>query len=251
MLSAERRNHILDLLQRDGRVQAADLASSLRVSEDTVRRDLRELADSGLIQRVHGGALLRSPAVGNYTARSQQASSAKVAVARAAAQLVHNGQVIVMDGGTTSLQVALHLPPDLRATIVTNSPPVAVALADHASLEIVLLGGVMYKESRVTMGAATVDALRDIRADVCLLGVCSLHPQAGISMPNIEEAYVKRAMIAGAGEVIALATAEKLGTAVPYVVGPITDLTHIVTEHSVPDDILQPYRAQGVTIVLG
>jgi DeoR/GlpR family transcriptional regulator of sugar metabolism len=249
MLTAERRQYILEALRRDGKVLATELSAALNVSEDTVRRDLRELAEAGLLQRVHGGALPRSPAAASFAIRQSQAPSAKAAIASAAAQLVRNGQVIVLDGGTTTLQVAQRLPLDLRATIVTNSPPIAVALAEHPTIEVIVIGGRLLKDSLVTVGAATLEALHMIRADLCMLGVCSLHPEIGISVPDLEEAHVKRAMIAGAAEVVALAGAEKLGTAVPYIVGPLSDLTHLVTERTVSDEMLAPYRAQGITIV--
>lgn len=251
MLTAERRQYILECLHRDGKVLANELSVSLQVSEDTIRRDLRELAADGLLQRVHGGALPRSPAAASYADRQRLAPAAKVAIARAAAHLVRNGQVVLLDGGTTTLQVAQQLPRSLRATVITNSPPIAVALAQHSDVEIIMIGGRLYKDSLVTIGAAVIETLRNVRADVCMLGVCSLHPEVGISVPDLEEAHVKRAMISGAAEVVALASAEKLGTAAPYVVGPLADLTHIVTERSVPDHILAPYRAQGITIIRG
>ena len=102
----------------------------------------------------------------------------------------------------------------------------------------------------VVVGLDTVTKLRTFRADLCLLGICSLHPEVGISAPDLEECYVKRAMIASAAEVVALASAEKLGTAAPYIVGPLSELTHLVTERSVPADVLDIYRALGITIVL-
>jgi DeoR/GlpR family transcriptional regulator of sugar metabolism len=251
MLTAERRQRILVVLRRDGKVHAGELSLALEVSEDTIRRDLRELAEVGLLQRVHGGALPSSPAAASYAARQQQAPSAKAAIAQAAVRQVRDGQVIILDGGTTALQVAQRLPLDLRATIITNSPPIAVALDEHPSVEVIVVGGRLYKQSLVTVGAVAVEALRAMRADLCMLGVCSLHPEAGISVPDLEESYVKRAMIAGAAEVVALASAEKLGTAAAYVVGPIGELTHLVTERGVSADILAPYRAAGVTVVQG
>ncbi len=249
MLTAERRQYILEALRRDGKVLATELSGALSVSEDTIRRDLRELADAGLLQRVHGGALPRSPAIASYAARQQQAPSAKAAIAQAAAQLVRSGQTVILDGGTTTLQVAQRLPPDLRATVITNSPPIASALAEHSEVEVILIGGRLYKHSLVTVGAATVEALRQVRADLCMLGICSLDLEDGISVPDYEEAHVKRAMIASAAEVVALASAEKLGTAAPYIVAPLSELTYLVTDRSVPEEVLAPYRAQGITVI--
>lgn len=249
MLTAERRQYILDALRRDGKVLASDLSAALNTSEDTIRRDLRELAEARLLQRVHGGALPRSPTTGSYAMRREQPSAAKSAIAQAAAQLVRHGHVVILDGGTTTLEIARRLPPDLRATIVTNSPPIVVALAEHPCVNVVIIGGQLAKEPLVAVGAATIEALHMIRADMCMLGTCGLHPEAGISVTVLEEAHVKRAMVAGAAEVIALATADKLGAAGPYIVGPISELTHIVTEKNLPEEMIAPYRALGITIV--
>src|SRR5579864_6271027 len=181
MLTAERRRSIMQALQRDGQVLASELSKTLHVSEDTIRRDLRELAASGRLQRVHGGALPRSPAIASFTERQQQAAGAKEAIAQAAIQFIRQDQVIILDGGTTPLQVAQHLRPDLRATMITHSPPIALALAEYESIEVILIGGKLNKRNLVTVGAAAVEAFRDIRADLCFLGVSSLHPEVGIT----------------------------------------------------------------------
>ena len=249
MLTAERRRSIMQTLQSDGKVLASELSKNLHVSEDTIRRDLRELAAAGELLRVHGGALPRLPSSARFTERQQQSSGTKVAIAQAAVRLIRQDQVIILDGGTTPLQVAQQLPHDLRATVITHSPPIALALAEHPSVEVIVIGGKLYKYEIVNVGAATVEAYRDIRADLCFLGISSIHPDVGISTLNLEEAYVKRAMIASAAEVVALTSAEKLGTAAPYIIGPLSDLTHLVTERSMPDEALAPYRARGVTIV--
>ncbi len=251
MLKEERQQSIMETLKRSGRVVASELSQRFSVSEDTIRRDLRELAEAGRLQRVHGGGLSRSPAEASYREREHHAPRAKESIARAAVRLVQPGQVIVLDGGTTTLAVAQRLPGELHATAITNSPLIAAELANHAGLEVVLLGGRLYKESMVTIGSAVVDALRGIHADLCMLGVCSLHPELGISVPNLEESGVKRAMIAGAEQVVALADAEKLGTASTYVVAPITALTYLVTEKSIPEETLDAYRASGVTVLKG
>ncbi len=110
MLKEERQQIIMETLRRDGKIIAADLSTAINVSEDTIRRDLRDLANAGLIQRVHGGALLRSPAGANYKERQYMSGDAKMAIARAAVTLVQNRQVIILDGGTTTLEIARRLP---------------------------------------------------------------------------------------------------------------------------------------------
>ena len=126
MLREERHYYILEHLRSEGRVQTLDLSRTLQVSEDTLRRDLRDLAAAGKLQRVHGGALPRSPAVGSVAERETQSAQPKQALATAAARLLQDGQVILLDGGSTNLQVARSLPRTLKATIVTSSPAIVI-----------------------------------------------------------------------------------------------------------------------------
>ena len=248
MLTAERRQAILGRLERDGKVVGSELVASLGVSEDTVRRDLRDLADQGLLQRVHGGALPAAQPTGSFARRLEIARERKAALAGAALPLLDGARVIVLDGGTTTLELARRLPPAFDGTIVTNSPPIAGALADHPRAEVVLVGGRLLKDAQVAVGAAAVDALRGVRADVCVLGICSLHPEVGVTTLDHDEAYVKRAMVACAGEVIALATADKLRTASPWVVSPLADVDHLVTDGDA--ELTRPYSAAGIDVVV-
>jgi DeoR/GlpR family transcriptional regulator of sugar metabolism len=247
VLTAERRQAILTWLERDGKVVASELVGALGVSEDTVRRDLRELAAHGLVQRVHGGALPPAPPAATFAQRLAIAPEAKAHLAEAALPLLDGAQVLLLDGGTTALELARRLPADRAMTVLTNSPPVAAELAAHPSAEVVLIGGRLLKVSQVTVGAPTVDALRQVRADVCVLGICSLHPELGVTALDHDEAHVKRAMVAASADVIALATADKLGTASPWLVAPLADLTHLVTDAG--DDLTAGYAAAGVGVV--
>jgi DeoR/GlpR family transcriptional regulator of sugar metabolism len=249
MLAAERRQYILECLQRDGRVLANDLSAELKVSEDTIRRDLREMASEGLLQRVHGGALRKSPALVNYKTREAHLTDQKMTVAKKAATLIQDGMVVLMGGGTTNVQTANFLPPTLKATIITHSPNAAVALADHPAVEIILLGGSLYKHARVTVGAEPIDKIRQIRADLCLLGICSLCPTSGISLQDYEESLIHRAMIDSSAEVAALASAEKMGTAAPFIVGGLDLLNYIITDSTLSEELLAPYRQFNLEIL--
>jgi DeoR/GlpR family transcriptional regulator of sugar metabolism len=248
LLSAERRQAILATLERDGKVVAARLVDELGVSEDTIRRDLRELAAQGLVQRVHGGALAPAPQPGTFADRSETCTAEKVALAQAAIGVLAGARVILLDGSTTNLELARRLPPERACTVLTNSPPIAAALAGHPSAEVVMIGGRLEKAAQVTVGATAVDFIRSVRADACVLGVCALHPEAGLSTDELEEAHVKRAMVAASADVIALATTDKLSAGSPYLVAPVAELTHLVAEAAAPDALVDPYRAAGVTV---
>jgi DeoR/GlpR family transcriptional regulator of sugar metabolism len=249
VLTDERRALILERLRTQGRVLAADLTAELDVSADTVRRDLRELDEAGLLRRVHGGALPRSGDAAPFQARARRAPEAKASIARRAAECVSDGQLVVLDGGTTTLEVARALRDDLRARVITTSPPIALALADHPGLEVTVVGGTLRPNSLVTVGAAAVDAFRLIRADVVFLGVCGLHPEIGVTTEDLEERHVKAAMIEGAAEVIALADHDKLGTAMSVVIAPLRAVTRLVTDADADDEALAPYRAAGIEVL--
>ena len=248
MLTRQRKQLILERLQRDGQVVAKHVSQELGLSEDTIRKDLRELAQEGRLQRVHGGALPSSPAVADYAGRQQLATSGKVAIGRTAARMIQAGQVILLDGGTTALQVAQHLPTELRATVVTHSPTIAVALVAHPTVEVVLIGGRLFKHSIVAVGAATIEALSHIRADVYFMGVTGIHAEAGLSTGDLEEAHVKRALMRSAADTIVLASAEKLNAASPFVIAPITEVSGLIVERDTPDAATAAYEKLGLTI---
>ncbi|WP_077035583.1 DeoR/GlpR family DNA-binding transcription regulator [Pelomonas sp. KK5] len=234
MLTAQRKQWLLARLAADGRLVAKDLAAELATSEDTIRRDLRELAAAGRLQRVHGGALPASAAMGDLRVREQVSVEDKVALGRAGAALVEEGQVVLLDGGTTALQVARHLRPGLRATIVTHSPTVAIEAAAHPQLEILMLGGRLFRHSMVNVGAAVIDAASRLRADLYFMGVTGVHPEAGLTTGDAEEAAVKRALHERAAETVVLASREKLLAASPFLVVPLAAASRVIVPADTP-----------------
>ena len=248
MLTAQRKTLILARLAADGQIVARTLAAELGTSEDTIRRDLRELSLAGKLQRVHGGALPASPAVGDLQARAQVSPQDKLALGRAGAALIRPGQVVILDGGTTAVQVARQLDPQLHATLVTHSPNVAVELAAHRHIEIIVLGGRLFRHSMVNVGAAVIDAAARLRADLYLMGVTGVHPEAGLSTGDAEEAAVKRALHERAAETVVLASAEKLMAASAFVVAPLAELSALVVPQRAPDRVLRALRQGGVVV---
>lgn len=248
MLTSQRKQFLTDRLQRDGQIVAKALSQELGVSEDTIRRDLREMAKAGLLMRVHGGALPASPAMGDLETRQTILPAQKIAIGRAAASIVQPGQVVVLDGGTTAIQVARHLPLTLSATVVTHSPSIAVELSEHPNIEVIMLGGRLYRHSMVGTGASTLEAIGRIRADLYFMGVCSVHPTAGLSTGNYEEAVIKRALCQASAETIVLASSEKVATASPYIVVPISDIAGLVVPRDVSQELLKPYIEMNLQI---
>jgi DeoR/GlpR family transcriptional regulator of sugar metabolism len=248
MLTMQRKQLILNRLKRDGQIIAKDLSQELELSEDTIRRDLRELAQEGLLQRVHGGALPVSPAIADFAAREQIATAAKTAIGRAAAQMIQPGNVVIVDGGTTAVQLVRHLNPELEATIVTHSPTIAVELVQHPHIDVVLLGGKLFKHSVVAVGAATIEAIARIRADLYFMGATGIHAEVGLSTGDLEESHVKRALIASAAETIVLASSEKLNAASKYVIAPITQISGLITEKAVPTSVTAQFSKLGLSV---
>jgi DeoR/GlpR family transcriptional regulator of sugar metabolism len=249
MLTTQRKQLILKRLATQQQVIAKDFANELGISEDTVRRDLRELAAAGKLQRVHGGALPASAALGDLLARAEVSTDDKIALGRAGAKLVQDGQIVILDGGTTALQVARHLAPDLRATFVTHSPTVAVALAALPHIEIIMLGGRLFRHSMVNVGAAVIDAASRLRADLYLMGVTGVHPDAGLSTGDAEESAVKRALHGRAAETVVLASAEKLLAASAFVVAPLSELSLLVVPSDTNAKTVRALRRGQVKVV--
>ena len=235
MLTSERKILLLDRLGRTGRLVATDLAAELGVSEDTIRRDLRDLAAEGRLVRVHGGALPASPTEVPLAQRAGMQAEAKARLGRAGAGLIRDGQVVIVDGGTTHLALAAALPSNLRCTIVTHSPGIAAALERCTGVEVILFGGRLFRHSMVALGAATVAGYQGLQADLCFLGVTGVQAEAGLTTGDADEASLKRVMLAAAAEVVVLATADKLGAVSPWRVAGLDRLTRLVTPGDRPD----------------
>lgn len=246
-MAAERKEEILARLGRDGRVVVAELVAGLSVSEDTIRRDLHELGALGLLYRVHGGALPSAPEVLPFERRLEVAHDEKVALAEAAMPLLESAATLVVDGGTTAVEVARRLPSGWHGTVITNAPPVAAALASHPNAEVVLIGGRLLKEEQVAVGPVAVDGFRTLRADVCVLGVCAFDPEVGATAANEDEAHVKRAMVSCSATVVALATRDKLHASHPWVVAALDEIDHLVTDGD--EEMTGRFAVAGVAVV--
>ena len=240
MLNSQRKALLLGRLGVEGRLVASDLAGELEVSEDTIRRDLRDLAAEGLLLRVHGGALPLSPTHRPLAARMGMEAEAKVRLGRAAAGLIRPRQVVILDGGTTHLALVAALPRDLGCTVVTHSPGIAAALEGHERVEVILFGGRLFRHSMVAMGAAVVTGYAGLRADLCFLGVTGVHPEAGLTTGDAEEAALKRVMLGAAAEVVVLVTPDKLCAVSPWGIGALDRVSRLVTVGERPSWLGEP-----------
>ena len=249
MLTSQRKQLILEKLEAEGQVQSTALSVYFSVSEDTIRRDLRELAAEGRLQRVHGGALPASSAVVLFAERKTVKMDAKKNVARKGAQLISAGQVVIIDGGTTTAELITFLPPDLQITVVTHSPSIALGLVEHPLIDVILIGGRLYKHSIVTVGAAAIEGIGNIHADLFFMGVTGIHPEAGLTTGDFEEACIKRAFSGRAAETIVLASPEKINTASSFAIGEVSLANTMVVEDGTDRAWINAITEKGVTIV--
>lgn len=248
MLAAARKDLLLDRLRRDGRIVAKEMAAELGLSEDSIRRDLRELDEAGLAVRVYGGALPASPAVADYATRTTVATDSKRRIAATAVALIPPGATVILDGGTTTLAMVDALPRTFRGTIITHSPTVAAALLDHEA-EVFLIGGRLFKHSAVSCGAAAVEAANRISADLFFLGVTGVHPTAGLTTGDADEAAMKRALASRAADSYVLASEEKIGAASRYGVLGLGEVTGIITDVGADAASARELAAAGAALV--
>jgi DeoR/GlpR family transcriptional regulator of sugar metabolism len=244
----ERRELILETLSSHGKVIAADLANSLGVSVDTIRRDLNQLVAEGLARRVHGGALPAAPFPRPVAERSAQPSPVKPELAQKAATLIQPKNVVIFDGGSTNHELIRWIPRELQFTAVTPSLPVATALCDLPLVDVIVLGGKILGRELVTTGARAVKEISDFRADICYLGVCAVHRHVGVSTFSVEELELKQALIRSAGTVAAIISAEKFGKMAPFVVGPLRILTNAFVEAGADPKEIEQLRIDGVSV---
>jgi DeoR/GlpR family transcriptional regulator of sugar metabolism len=249
MLAAERRDLLVTRLRRDGKLIARDLAAELGLSEDSVRRDLRELAAAGLCQRVYGGALPISPALGSHANRSGIAQESKRRIGSRAAELITPGTTAILDAGTTALAVARALRPDLSARIITHSATTAVALADYPGVDVFMLGGRLHKRSVSALGAAAAEAARTVSADLALLVLAGVHPEQGLTAGEAEEAALRRILIGRAADTYVLASIEKLGTVCPYKVTGLAGVAGIITDAPAGHPTVRQLHERGVHVI--
>lgn len=249
MLREERLQIILKMLDTNQRVSSVQLSEILNVSDDTIRRDLNELAENGLLKKVHGGAIPKSPSPYKLTERINILHEEKIVLAQKAQQFFKDGQVIILDNGSTNMEVARLMSPDLKATVFTTSIPIAQILCEHPNIELFMLGGRVFKDAQNTYGTEVIELLSKIRADIFLLGVCGMHHKIGITMPDWGESVVKRKMAEVSGKVIALVTADKLNTAENYVVCSYQQIDVMLADDTISESQLVDYQGMGVVVL--
>lgn len=250
--SAARRQHIVERLLLNGAATTAELSHDLGVSAMTIRRDLAALERDGLVRRSHGGAIATAghDADIGYRLRIMVHMAAKAAIAREAARLVQPGDCIFLDAGTTTAAMIPYLRGIPRLRVVTHAVNVAYGLGDLLGIAVTQIGGELYRASFAAVGPQAVEAVRRYHVDRFFLGVCGVHETAGLSNTNADEAEVKRAAIAVAGEVIVVTDASKFGRAAFAPIAPLQVAQRFVTDPGIPPEWVARLRGLGIDVLV-
>ncbi|MFN7749485.1 MAG: DeoR/GlpR family DNA-binding transcription regulator [Cyclobacteriaceae bacterium] len=249
MLREERHRYILNEVKIRNRVLLTDIAQQLAVSEDTVRRDLQQLNERGKLKKVHGGAVANSFHVYTYREDQIYAHEHKIEIATKAIQLLKDGGVLVMGGGTTNLEVARLLPEHLHLTVFTPSLPIAMQLIAHENIETIFVGGRLSHDAQIALGGETIKTFSHVKADYCFMGTGNLDTTQGLTEFDWEVVQLKKAMIETAQQVVVLTISEKINSAQRFNVCPVTEIHVLVTELDLYDPRLTEFSAKGLNVL--
>jgi DeoR family transcriptional regulator of aga operon len=251
MLNEERRRAIVKILNRDGRVLVTTLARQFKTSQVTIRKDLDILQSQGLAYRSHGGALLSEGVLEDPTLREKEKlhHKEKLRIAAAAAAMVKEGQVVILDSGTTTTAIARALRGVRKLTIVTNAVNIAADLAG-TEVEVILTGGTLRKNSFSLVGPIAEEMLRYLHADILFLGVDGFDSHYGLSTPNLLEAKVNRIMVEMAKRTVAVCDSSKFGRRSLSHIVPPSAVHEVITDHRIPKHDLQSLRDAGIEVKL-
>ena len=240
MLKEERQSYIIKQINLHNKVLSSDLSTELNVSEDTIRRDLNDLSESGKIFKVHGGALSKSfhhP----FTEKETYAKDSKKEIAKKALKLIRNEMVVLVGGGTTMIEIARMVPKNLSCTFFTVSPLVALELVENSNLNVILLGGQLSSNSHISIGSMAVNQLSDIQVDLCFLGTNGLCIESGITDSDMEVVQVKKAMIKASKKIAIVSIAEKLDSVQKMKICNLSAIHYLITDLDPSDKSLEGY----------
>ena len=252
MLIEERRQHILSLIQKNGRVLVDELSKDLNLSKITIRKDLDYLESKELLMRTHGGALpAQAGALSDPTIQEKEElhHEEKVRIAEAAAGMVSEGQCIILDSGTTTTAIARAISSLKHLTVITNALNIATELARSES-EVILIGGTLRKNSLSVVGPLAEDVLKEIHADIVFLGVDGFDINVGLTTPNVLEARVNRAMVSAAEKVVAVCDSSKFNRRSLSLIVGTSAIHHVITDSKLPADEIKVIQDAGIEVTV-
>ena len=249
MLKRERQAYILHQVNLHNKVLSNNLSQDIHVSDDTIRRDLQELADEGKIIKVHGGALSTSFSKDDVPNEEIYSYLKKRTIALKAAELVKDGMFVLTSGGTTIIELAKALPQDLHATFISGSLSALIEYSKHQNIDVISVGDKISKNSKIAIGLDAITKIRQIRSDLCFLGVNAIDEYFGISDNDWDVVQLKRAMIESAKKTVCLTISEKINTQQPLKVCGLDKIDILITELMPDNPLLRPYKEAGITVI--
>ncbi len=248
MLKEERHKIIMKEINLHHKVLSVDLSSMLNVSEDTIRRDLKELSEEDRIIKVHGGAISKSFVRPFVADNNIYAHEEKKKIASKALSLLQNDMTLLFEGGTTILELANQLPLKINLTIFTISPQVAITLSNFENIKVYTIGGKLNKNTNIHTGAGVINDISDIKYDICFMGVNAISIENGVTDMDWETVQVNKAMIKASSQTVLLTISEKLNISKKYKVADLDDISYLITELDPEDKRLSPYKKK-ITII--
>ena len=248
MLKRERQAFIIHQVNLHNKILSSDLSQEINVSEDTIRRDLNELANMKKIIKVHGGALSKS-FHNSFQHKNIYSIEHKKVIAQKAVSIIKDGMFVLTTGGTTIIELARALPEDLHATFFTGSLPAAFEYMHHPNIEVIIIGDRLSKSSQITVGGGAISKIREIKADLSFLGVNAIDIEYGITDSDWDIVQVKQAMIESSSKVVVLTISEKVNTTKRLKVCNVKDIDVLITELKPDDPMLELYAKSGIEII--
>lgn len=239
---------ILGQLQDSKKVLSSDLSARLGVSEDTIRRDLKELASEGKLLKVHGGAMITSQHLYSYREEEIFDRDKKLVLAEKALSLIEDNDVLIIGGGTTNLELVSMMPPSLGVTVFTYSLPIAMRLSEHPKVEVIMFGGKIMKRAQVTVGLDMIQYISKLRADACFLGSSGID-LGGLMEIDWEISQLKRAIVNVSDKVVVMSTMEKIDTKQRFLVCGLESIHALITEGDPETPILTSYKKRGIQLL--
>jgi DeoR family transcriptional regulator of aga operon len=251
-LTLHRRTKILDQLESSGQVKVAELSQQFNVSEVTIRNDLTLLEQKNLLLRARGGAIKAQRVAVDYliSVQRHQNHNEKEAIGRKAVELIENDDTIILDAGTTTMEIANNLIRFHNLTVITNALNIAVRLADLKNIKLIIPGGILRQNTFSLVGPSAEESIRNFYCDKVFLGANGINSQHGISTSSIEESYLNRYMISIAQEVIIVADSSKFQQRAFTFVAPISDINTIITDDKIPAEEKSRLEQAGVKVII-
>jgi len=249
MFKKERQAYILKQINQKQKIISSDICHEINVSEDTIRRDLQELADKGKLIKVHGGALSLDYDENSITFPGNTKTDPTILIARKTAPLIQDGMFIMTSGGSTTAQLAKTLSSSLKATFISGSIQAIVEYTRHPSVDVIIIGDKVSKTGKLTVGSEAIAKIKQIKADICLLDAQAIDAVHGVSENDWEAAQIKKAMIESSQKTICICHAEKLNQIKPVHLCTLQRIHTLITELDAGHPLLNPYRAAGVQVI--